>query len=139
MKEKKKHGRPRNIETPERLLELFEEYIEYAKANPMHRVHYNDKKDKQVDVPLHVPITFLGFELYLYKTYKFPSLSNYEDGTVDGFKPTIRYIRDYCFENNFAGAAVGLFNARLISTRLGLIAKQQVVTVEEQPLFPENQ
>lgn len=111
------------IETPEKLWELFEAYVEYKRDNPMHRVEYVGKEGRQVKTPLEVPITFDGFECYLMDQGIICNLSGYEsnkNGEYDSYLPILSRIKKNCFIHNYEGAAVGLFNANLIARKLGI-------------------
>lgn len=114
------------IETPEILWEHFEAYVNSEAKNPMYKVEYVGKDGEQVNTPLQVPITFEGFECYLFKEGIINDLGDYEsnkDGRYADYTTIIKVIRTHCFSQNFKGAAVGLFNATLISRKLGLADK----------------
>lgn len=121
-------GRPRKIENPERLWELFTEYVEHERNNPMFKTEYVGKDGDKVNTPLQVPITFEGFECYLADKDYIVDLGQYSanrEGAYEEFVPIIKRIRTNCFSQNFKGAAVGLFSATLISRKLGLVDKKE--------------
>lgn len=136
-------GRPsgtKYIETPEKLWEYFVQYVEHERKSPMYKREYVGKDGSPVDTALQVPITFEGFECYLWDLDVIHDLGTYSanrDGRYEDFVPIITRIRQNCFTQNFKGASVGLFNANIISKKLGLIEKSQV-EVKEQPLFPDT-
>lgn len=118
----------KNIETPERLWELFEDYVEKERNNPMYKVEYVGKDGNMVNTPLQVPITFEGFECYLWDEGIVADLGKYSantDGAYSNYVTIITRIRANCFTQNFKGASVGLFNANIISKKLGLVEKLQ--------------
>jgi hypothetical protein len=128
------------IETPEKMWELFEQYVNHERNNPMYKREYVGKDGREVDTPLETPITFEGFECYLADKGIISDLGKYSantDNTYEEFRTIITRIRQNCFVHNFKGASVGLFNANIIAKKLGLIEKQQMEIVE-QPLFPEE-
>lgn len=111
------------IEHPDILWELFLAYVAHEQAHPMHKVEYVGKDGRKEKTPLEVPITFDGFECYLWDQGIICNLSNYEtnkDGSYDSYQPIISRIKKNCFTHNFKGAAVGLFNANLIARKLGI-------------------
>ena len=128
------------IETPEKLWELFESYVEKERSNPMYKVEYVGKDGDRVDTPLQVPITFEGFECYLADEGIIQDLGKYSantDNAYTEFVTIITRIRNNCFVQNFKGASVGLFNANIIAKKLGLIEKTQMDLKTEQPLFTD--
>jgi hypothetical protein len=128
------------IETPEKMWELFEEYVKHENNNPMYKREYVGKDGNEVDTPLQVPITFEGFECYLADKGIIEDLGKYSantDNAYNEFVTIITRIRRNCFVQNFKGASVGLFNANLVAKKLGLISKVEQTNIE-QPLFPEK-
>jgi hypothetical protein len=135
-----KAGHTKYIETPEKLWDLFCDYVKHEHNSPMYKREYVGKDGNVVDTPLPVPITFEGFECWLQDNGVISNLSNYEtnkDGSYDDYQPTLTRIKKNCFVQNFKGASVGLFNAGLIGKKLGLVEKSEQKITQEQPLFPE--
>lgn len=119
------------ISTPQKLWELFEEYVNHARKNPMSKTEYVGKDGNKVKTPLDVPITFDGFECWLADQGVIQDLGDYtsnKDGRYTKYATIIARIQRNCFVNNFNGAAVGLFNANLIARKLGLTERQQIDT-----------
>jgi hypothetical protein len=117
------------IETPEKLWELFTEYVEHERKHPMTKRDYVGRNGDEKDTPLETPITFEGFECYLADKGVIEHLSDYSantDGNYDDYSTIITRIRKNCFVHNFKGASVGLFNPSLIARKLGLIDKQEI-------------
>jgi len=114
------------IETPERLWQLFEKYVLHEKNSPMFKREYVGKDGIEKDTPLETPITFEGFECYLSDKGVIEDLGQYSanrDEAYSDYVPIITRIRKNCYVHNFKGAAVGMFNANLISRKLGLTEK----------------
>jgi hypothetical protein len=114
------------IETPERLWELFEEYVKHEKNNPMLKVDYVGKDGRKEYTELETPITFEGFECYLMDKGVIEDLGHYsnnKDNRYSEYVTIITRIRKNCFTHNFKGASVGLFNANIIAKKLGLSEK----------------
>lgn len=115
------------IETPEKLLELFNEYVEHEKENPMYKKDYVGTYGTEKNTPLQVPVTFEGFECYLFDK-EIKDLKDYasnKEGRYESYAPIITHIRQKCFVQNYKGASVGLFNANIIAKKLGLIDKTE--------------
>lgn len=115
------------IETPEKMWDLFLKYITHSQENPLHRVDYVGRDGNKTLTPLAIPITFNGFENYLAMKGVINDLGDYsknDDGRYEDYAPIITRIRNYCYVNNFNGAAVNLLNANLISRKLGLVDKK---------------
>ena len=128
------------IETPEKLMQLFKDYVLHELKNPMYKREYVGKDGEEKDTPLQTPITFEGFECYLSELEIIEDLGDYssnKDGRYGEYATIITRIRKNCYVHNFKGAAVGLFNPSLIARKLGLTDKSEVVH-KEQPLFPDN-
>ena len=133
-------GKHKYIETPEKLWDLFCEYVNHEKENPMYKVEYVGRDGETVNTPLQVPITFEGFEVFLADKGVIADLSHYSantDGAYNDYRTIITRIRNNCFVQNFKGAAVGLFNANLVAKKIGLISKVEQTNIE-QPLFPDK-
>lgn len=126
------------IETPEKLWELFSEFVEHEKSNPMFKVEYVGKEGGRVNTPLQVPITFEAFECWLADKGIINDLGNYSsnlNGAYTDYLPIITRIKNNCFAQNFKGASVGLFNANIIARKLGLADKKEVDDKREPRVF----
>jgi hypothetical protein len=122
-------GRPKNIKTPEILWKLFEDYVKHEADNPMHKVEYVGKEGRVERTPLETPITFMGFECWLWDNQYINDLGDYQkntDGRYSEYTPIITRITQNCYVHNFKGASVGIFNANIIARKLGLTEKQEV-------------
>ena len=122
------------IETPDKLWELFTEYVEHERKNPMTKRDYVGRDGTEKDTPLETPITFEGFECYLADLGIIQDLGDYaknDDERYTDYAPIITRIRKNCFVHNFKGASVGLFNPSLIARKLGLTDKQEVSTPDK--------
>lgn len=121
-------GGTKYIETPEKLWELFQDYVKAEAGNPMYKVEYVGKDGREVRTPLNVPITFEGFENYLEDQGIITKLDDYasnKDNRYADYAGIVSRVKRNCFVQNVKGAAVGLFNANLIARKLGLVEKTQ--------------
>lgn len=129
------------IESPEKLWELFTDYVKHEAVQPMFKTEYVGKDGREVKTALNVPITFEGFECYLADKDIIQDLGDYasnKGNNYSEFSTIIARIRKNCFVQNFKGASVGLFNANLIARKLGLVEKTSHEVKMEQPLFPDE-
>jgi hypothetical protein len=128
------------IETPEKLWELFLEYVKHERENPMFKIEYVGKDGERVATPLETPITFEGFECYLADKGVINDLGDYsknDDGRYESYAPIITRIRQNCYVHNYKGAAVGLFNANLVARKLGIKDSTETNVTVNQPIFPD--
>lgn len=132
-------GKPKYIETPEKLLEHFMNYVKWVAANPRKKEDYVGKDAIRVMRELQRPLTWVGFECWLFDNGIISNLSSYEanaDNSYDDYLPIISRIKQYIETDQFEGATVGQYNHNIIARKLGLIEKTEntnkVITVEIQ-------
>lgn len=121
-------GRPKNIESPHSLLELFKQYQQYCKDNPILKEDYVGKDAKRVYRELERPLTWVGFECYLSDMEIINDLGDYEsnkDGRYEEYATIISRIKKYIEQDQFSGAAVGIYQQNIIARKLGLVDKQE--------------
>ena len=115
------------IPSPEHLWQYFLDYVKAEAENPWLKVDYVGQKAEKVIIPLATPITFEGFECYLWSLDIISDLGQYSanrEGRYSSYVPIIKNIKQHCYVQNFRGAAAGAFNANLIARKLGI--KDQV-------------
>jgi len=128
------------IETPERLMQLFKEYVLHERDNPMYKREYVGRDGQEKDTPLETPITFEGFECYLAELEIINDLGDYssnKDGRYTEYATIITRIQKNCYVHNFKGASVGLFNASIIARKLGLKEQTEVSGSLNIPKLPD--
>ncbi len=119
----------KNIESPEKLYELFEKYITACKANPKKESIWSHKLDKQVTLDRETPLTWDGFDLYLRKAKILACTDDYRYNKEDRYTEyanIIRVIGQEIYNDKYSGAAAGVFNANIIARDLGLSEKTEV-------------
>ena len=119
------------IETPERMWELFEQYVVDTKKTPKFENILIQKTGDIVQVPRERPISFIGFENWLYKNAIISQLRTYEQNDNDSYKeylPIITRIKAFIYEDKADGATVGIFNSSIVARELGLSDKSDVET-----------
>ena len=76
------------------------------------------------------PLTWAGFDAWLALNEGFLNgTTEYKanrNGSYDGYSNIIRTIGNIIFAQKFEGAAVGLYNANIISRDLGLAEKKEI-------------
>lgn len=128
-------GRPLAY-TPAQLAEKFAEYLEWSRENLIEVKEEEDgvtekgvigKTTKKYKQRL---ISLGGFLVFIGKTHRWwGELSNGKQG--EKFSVLKAYITAYCEDYQKEMAAVGLFNANIISRLLGLADRQEVKTTGE--------
>ena len=132
---KKKVGRPRNLESPEQLYELFERYKADVKANPRIKYVYGGKEFEERAEPLERPLTMEGFEVFCWdEVGQVEQYFKNIDKRYSEFIPICSRIRREIRDDQITGGMVGQYNAS-ITQRLNGLKEQVEQTNIEQPLF----
>ena len=127
-------GRTKLIETPEKLMEIFEEYRAYTLANPRHKWVLSQKTAEMVAEPLRVPLTNEGFEIFCYKNYS--DVHNYfdnPDNRYSEFKTVCSYIKREIRNDQISGGMAGQYNAS-ITQRLNNLTERVDTTTQGQAI-----
>lgn len=122
-------GRPKNIDSPERLRILFRQYRKWAKDNPYKKQDFVGKDADEVERKLERPLTWVGFEVYLMERMVINDLGDYEknkDGRYEEFAPIIRAIKNIIEADQFEGACVGIYQHNIIARKQGLTEKAEL-------------
>jgi len=123
-------GRPKKIESPDQLLEMFDSYKKHVKDNPRFRYVLCQKTAQMVPEPLECPLTLEGFEIYCYDEFKI-WIEHYfrnETGTYEDFRTICTYIKRQIREDQIKGGMVGQYNPSITQRLNGLTEKQQIDT-----------
>ncbi len=129
-----KPGRPKAIDSPEMLLELWNDYKKVTDANPWHKVDVYGKDANLMRVPLQVPYTWEGFDSYLFNKGILKTMDDYKknyNGAYQMFSHIIAHIQSEIFAHNYTGAAIGVFNANLIARKLGIKDQTDITSNDE--------
>jgi hypothetical protein len=116
------------IETPERLLEMFNEYKQFTKDNPRYRHQLCQRTAEMVKEPLEVPLTMEGFEVYCYKNFKV-TVSNYfenRENVYEDYYAICTYVKKEIRQDQIQGGMVGQYNPSITQRLNGLVEKTQV-------------
>ena len=134
-------GRPRKIDTPEQLYDMFKSYKTYVKENPRYKYVMNQRSGDMVAEPLECPLSIDGFEVYCYNKFEC-TVSHYLDNTnkaYEEFCPISAHIKREIRQDQISGGMVGQYNASLTARLNGLTEKVESTIITEQPLFPDVQ
>lgn len=132
-----KHGRNMIFNSPDTLWEAACEYFLWCDENPWYKyeaLKSGELAGEIISIPKTRPYTIEGLCLYLGISrdtfYKYTNAFWEEDG--EGYSDIIARIRDVIYTQKFEGAAVGAFNANLISRELGLVERKQIEQQQQQ-------
>lgn len=132
-KERSTHGRDKIFENPEILWEACQEYFEVTDKRKWIKTEFNGKDAVECHVPTATPYTWTG--LYLFLDISHTTWQNYEK--LNDFIAISTRVRNIIYTQKFEGAAVGAFNANIISRDLGLTDKVEQTNIE-QPLLEDE-
>ena len=127
-------GLHKTIESPEKLLEYFNQYKKNEEENRLFKIEYVGREGTRVDTPLHYPLTMEGFKTWLFMNSIIADLSDYvknKDNRYDDFAPIITHIKNFIFAHNFKGASVQLLNPNLIARQLGIKDQSDITSGNE--------
>lgn len=157
-KSAKKVGRPKNIKSPQMMWELACEYFAHVDNTPVYKVEQKKGNTQfprgqklttkqilaissaTVELPYQRPYTWDGFENWLFLNGYLKKLDDYKankEGRYTEFADILTRIDKIIFNNKYTGAAVGLFDSRIVARDLGLVDKKENTVHVEQPFFPD--
>lgn len=122
-------GLHKGMDSPELLMALAELYFADVDSKPYHKnvlITGGDLAGCIVPVPQIMPYTWSGFSVFLRKQGYRIDIQEYKANrrnTYNDFADVIREISEVMYTQKFSGAAVGAFNASIISADLGLVQK----------------
>lgn len=119
------HGREKLFADPQLLWKAATEYFNWCDAHPWYKVEVNKspnvaKADRLIKVPTTIPYTLSGFCLYCSASEAWWKNFRKTEGLSEDFLSVIGEIEEIIKTMKFTGAAVGAFNANIISRDLGL-------------------
>lgn len=120
-------SKPKYIETPEKLWELFEEFAKYKSENPR-KIEKAMQSGKVLTEAMRVPLTMSGFRVYGHN--KGVSIEHYfanTDGSYAEYRTVCNRVRDCIREDQIEGGMVGQYNSS-ITQRLNNLTERTDVT-----------
>ena len=137
-KNAKGHGKEKGdglkVKTPEEMYQHFLDYKKYCKDNPKRVEVYNQKFDKTNHISKEVPLTLNGFDIYMSKNGIIGSVDDYlynRGGRYDEFVEIMEQIGKEIWDEQYSGAAAGVYNHAIVIRKLGLADKQEVKTEQK--------
>ena len=121
-------GRPRVIESPEILKDLFENYVRLTKLNPIIVVDFVGGKGSRAEREKERPLTMEGFEIFCFKEEYTADLSRYfanKDDKYSDFCAICLYIRKVIRDDQISGGMAGIYNPSITQRLNGLVEKTQ--------------
>ena len=125
----KKVGRPRNIETPELMYQLFKEYIVETKSNPFKIKDWVGKDAKEIKREKEKPLTLEGFENYCFDKGIINDLGDYfsnKNERYSEFATICSRIRKIIRQDQIEGGMANIYNPSITQRLNGLADKQEV-------------
>jgi len=126
--------KPKFIETPEKLMQIFEEYKAYTLANPRTKWVLSQKTAEMVAEPLRIPLTNEGFEIFCYNNYS--DVHHYfdnTDGRYSAYRTVCSHIKKEIRNDQITGGMVGQFNPS-ITQRLNALKEHTDVTSDNEKI-----
>lgn len=118
-------GQPPCFNSPEEMLERAIEYFKWCEDNPLgeHKIFAQQGTIIDGEVKHKRPYTQAGLCVYLGISEQ--TWRNYRDSNPNYFEVT-KLITDAMYDQKFAGASAGIFNANIIARDLGLKDKSEI-------------
>lgn len=116
------------IETPEKLLKIFEDYKDFTKSNPRYRYQLCQRTGEMVAEPLEVPLTIEGFKIYCHNKFNV-TVHHYftnPEGAYDNYRNICTRIKDEIRNDQIQGGMVGQYNPSITQRLNGLVEKNQI-------------
>lgn len=119
-------GKRKYIETPEKMWELFQEYRDHIKSNPIKKMVFVGK-DGHIDwEERERPLTMEGFENYVWELGIMQEMNKYfanTDGAYKEFRPICSRIRQKIRQCQIEGGMAGIYNPSITQRLNGLAEK----------------
>jgi hypothetical protein len=128
-------GKKKYIETPEKLLEYFNEYKKEVKSNPRTKHVFVGKDAVSEREELERPLTLDGFEIYCFEKGYIKDLGDYFSNKNDKyseFSTICSHIKKVIRKDQIEGGMVGQYNAS-ITQRLNGLKDQSEIELKKEP------
>jgi hypothetical protein len=123
-------GRPKNIESPEKLLEHFNSYKKEVKEVPFLVKDWVGKDANEVYREKEKPLTMEGFECWLFDNGIINDLGDYlknKDERYTNFAPICSHIKKVIRKDQIEGGMSGMYNPS-ITQRLNSLKEETDIT-----------
>jgi hypothetical protein len=134
-------GRHKLIQSPDILWELFQQYKESIKRDPIKVHDFVGKDGVSVYREKDRPLTMEGFENYVADIDGMPmDLGHYfanSGGEYEEFCTICSRIKRAIRQDQIEGGMAGIYNPSITQRLNGLTDKSETKVIQEQPLFPD--
>lgn len=133
-------AKPKYIETPEKMWELFTDYRNKVKSSPRKKMVFVGKDGNRDFEELETPLTLEGFENYVFELGVINDLGDYfsnKNEKYSEFSTICSRIRKFIRQDQIEGGMVGQYNPSITQRLNGLVDKSQHDINVEQPLFTD--
>lgn len=116
------------IETPEKMWQLFTEYKDHVKKNPITVKDWVGGMGKLVSRPKERPLTIEGFENYVEDLGLITDLGKYfsnDGGNYEDYRTICSRIRRNIKDDQISGGMAGIYNPSITQRLNGLVEKVQ--------------
>ena len=128
-----KVGRPRNMNNPKELMELWEQYKSLIDSNP-DRIEQATPKGDIVELRVRKPYLKQGFNAFVFKLKGY-SIKDYLDNKYDEFSDVVTCIRNEWEDDQISGSLTGRYKAPNLVARLNGLKEQTENVNIEKPIF----
>lgn len=127
------------IETPERLLEYWDEYVKFVKSNPIIVKDWVGKDGDEIYREKERPLTQQRFEAWMFRTHKI-TIGQYFDNQNEAYNEYLAICSHIVKErqaDQIEGGMAGIYNPSITQRLNGLVERSETNLRVEQPLFPD--
>ena len=129
-------GKPKYIETPDRLWELFLAYKKEVKSNPIIIKDWVGKDAEEVHREREKPLTMVGFECFVldHTEITYPDLTHYfenKDNRYSDFVPISSRIKSEIKNDQVTGGMTMIYSQNLTARLNNLVEKTEDVTPQQ--------
>lgn len=131
----------KNIESPEKMWELFCQFRTEKKSTPIKKTIKGNKGFIISDENMERPLTLDGFSAWLFENNITGNVHDYfgnSKGLYSDYSDICRVIKEIIRTDQIEGGMAGIYNPSITQRLNGLVDKTQVETIREQPLFGED-
>lgn len=124
-------GQPKKVPDSETLYKWFEDYKLWSELNPVTKMDFKGKDADEVTYKLERPLTWIGFSVWLYKNRGVSNIDEYKankDKVYAEYSSIIRVISDEIYQQQYDGAATGVYQQNIVARKLGLADKAETKT-----------
>lgn len=117
------------IESPERMWELFEQYREQTKNNPIKAHDFVGKDATEVYRYKERPLTMEGFENWLFEKKILNDVGDYfknKENRYETYASICRIIKNIIRQDHVEGGMAGIYNPSITQRLNNIVEKQEI-------------